>query len=212
MLSSIAANNVTHLLKVLQESPPASKIIDSILLKRQPITVLLEGSSYFVNIDALNTLLSGRKQPKDKIILIEINTSTVLEYRKYIQKRFPNKNYQVVQADMNALPIQNNSIDLVVHNFTVNFNMTNRDDAQTLTEIKRVMRIFQSACLFSVGILGTDDAKELTLRSPSGVAILDHSKTYYKTLFRKKAFYFIEFDQKHEKTNFSYKRYILVHI
>lgn len=207
-VSSKKPNNLSHLFQAAQRNPEVSGVINNILSKKRPITILLEGSAYLVNIDTLDSLISQRKQPKDSLVLVDINASTVSSYVRYIQKQFPDNNYRVICADMNSLPCANNSIDLIIHNFTINFNITNRDDDQTLLEIKRVLKPARSACLFSVGILIRPN-KMRSYSSFSGVAVLNESKSYYESLFLSVGLRYNKFDSSKNTSTFPYNRYIL---
>ena len=199
---------MSHIFRAAQRSPEVCGVMNAILSKKNPVTILLEGSAYFVNIDILDNLLSQRKQSGDSIVLIDISAPTVLGYIQHIQKRFPNKNYHAVLGDMNALPVTNNSIDLAIHNFTINFNITNRNDAQTLLEIKRVMKPARSACLFSVGIL-IHPNNIRSYSSFSGVAVLNESESYYESLFLRVGLRYKKFDSSNNRSAFPYNRYIL---
>ncbi|MEK7577558.1 MAG: class I SAM-dependent methyltransferase, partial [Patescibacteria group bacterium] len=187
-------NNLSHLFKAAKKSVKTMSILKTIMSSTKPITILVEGSSYQTNVDILDKLISVRNNPDDKLLLIDINPLVVSNYKLYIKKRFPSKNYKVIQADMNLLPFLNKTIDLVINNFTINFNTAKKNDIQTISEIKRVLKSKNSACLFSIGILIEPKIKIATVKknastifypSRSGVAKLYKEGFYYENLFFK---------------------------
>jgi len=214
-------SNLTHLFDAVKKKQVVLEAINTILSKKEPIVILLEGSSYTINVDVLDKVISSRNNQKDLVFLIDINASIVSKHHDYIKKRFSQKNYKVVQSDMNLVPLSNNSVDLIINNFTVNYNSTNRDDRQTLNEIRRLLKTDGSACLFSVGATENNykgksyESKFYYTPSNRKTAKLYQSSSYYKTLFGDMHFHYIEFDiVRSEKkipkaAHFPYSRFLL---
>lgn len=135
---------------------------------------------------------------------------------------------------MNSLPLQNNSVDLVINDCAINFNNSDQGNKQTVEEIKRVLKLHQSACLLSVAVNRKYDLpkygknQELVQKEKIKIPgffypLLVESETrrlcwsvpYYKALFDKNSFEYTEFDIEQGKTFFpdeskiSYRRYLL---
>ena len=80
------------LLDAVNETREVKKGLDDILAKEEPITIVLEGSAFVQNLDAVNRLISTRDSSSDRVILIDISEKAVSEHQQYVADRFPGKN------------------------------------------------------------------------------------------------------------------------
>lgn len=208
---NVSKSTLFDLFLAVNKNRFVSKSLKNILSENNPISILVEGSGYPTNFDTLNALISKRNQPKDLILLVDIDPMIVTKHKQYIQKTFPYANYQVIQGDINALPIKKDAMDIIINNFTANFNVTNRDDDKTIAEIKRVLKQVKSVCIFSIGITNNEKG---TISYSSGfgdTAVLNRTERYYESLFLLHNLVFKKFDTKGNESIFSYNRYILTH-
>ncbi len=204
-------NNLSHLFVSIYNHPVASQLLQQILLKTDPLMIVLEGSGYRSNIDVLDTIISPRHQPQDMVSIVDINPSVVSEYQTYCVHTFPDKKYTVLLGDINKLPLPSHSVDLVIHNFTVNYNKFMRDDSKTIEEISRVLKLTTSACFFSVGVLY---GLRVPYRTHRG-AEMHWLETQYAREFRTQHLHSILFESANKtqttlKTEYDYRRFILI--
>lgn len=227
-------STLSDLFDSIYEDKDVYEHIKILIYKKQSIQILLEGSSYIENISVIDDFLARRLNEQDSLILIDKDPLVVEKHAQHIKKNYPEKNYKVTFGDMNELPFENSSFDLIINNFTVNFNIYERDDEKTISEIRRLLKPKQSICLFSVGVRRDyDDIKYgkdqelLTARQindpgffyvPSNKEIrrICLSVPYYTRLFDKYNFYHVKFDVENGKnlflkeTNISYRRFVLI--
>jgi len=221
------------LLDAVNETPEVKKGLDDILAKENPITILLEGSAFVQNLDAVNRLISSRDNPSDRVILIDTSEKAVSEHQQYVADRFPGKNYFVVRGDMNALPIASYSVDLVINDCAINYNTTTEENQRTLGEFRRVMKPHNSAVLLSLVVSKELDSPQYGMNQENTPVelvdmpsvfypIIDHSLTrtswsnpHYKRLISEAGFRAVEYDIETGKTafpeesNVSYRRFFL---
>ncbi len=201
-------NDLQTLLLAIQAHPKAEKLVKTFLNQKNGLRVLLQGSGYIKNIDTLHEKLKERNNLDDSFVMVDIDHATVQAYTNYIQTTYPHLAYTVIEGDINELPFPDDSMHVVIHTFTVNFNRQNRDDTRTIAELKRVLKIDNSICLFSVAVLPAETAP-LSYASLSGTAVLQHTGAYYESLFTQFGFNFICFETNRENSLFPYNRYIL---
>jgi len=207
--NQLPQNNLDTLIQVLIKNKSEYLMLQSVLTQKKPLRILLEGSGYTTNIDTLHALLEGRRGAyTDEILLVDIDSKTVTQYETYIRKKFPGASYEVKLGDINALPVSNESMDIVIHTFTANFNTQNRDDNRTIEEIKRVMNPTNSICLFSIGVLSSEQPGKAHA-SYSGTAVVDKNVQYYEAAFKQNGLDYVLFDMSRDTSLFAYNRYIL---
>lgn len=221
------------LFDAIEKTPEISTQVGRIFAKKEPITILVEGSAFEKNIDVLDHVLVKRNNPDDVILLVDISKRATIEHSKHIKTTFPNKKYHVIQGDMNNLPISSGSVDLVINDCAVNFNTKGKRNKKTLVEIKRLLKPGISGCLFSAAVdRKYDDPQygyDQELVPPDKIStpgffypLPDQSFTracwpvpYYKSLFTTQGFNYTEFDVEKGKTYFpeptkiSYRRFFL---
>jgi len=137
------------LFNAVEANKVVSDRLEKIFSKIEPMTVLVEGSAFEQNIDVLDRRLASRKNPQDRIILIDVSTKAVREHSQHLQTKFPDRRYMVLQGDMNNIPLPANSVDLVINDCAINFNETDEENRNTLTEATRVLKTDDSAILLS---------------------------------------------------------------
>ncbi len=221
------------LFEAVEQTPEIAVEVNRIFAKYEPIRILIEWSAFEQNIDVLDRVISKRNNPNDSILLVDVSESATKEHSDHIQKSFSNRKYRVIRGDMNNLPLPSNSIDLVINDCAVNFNTSDELNTRTLSEIKRLLKPANSACLFSVAVDrqydGLKFGQNQELVPPDKVDIPgffyplpDQNFTricwpvpHYKSLICTQGFQFTEFDIQKGKTHFpeptkiSYRRYLL---
>ncbi|MFH0749912.1 MAG: class I SAM-dependent methyltransferase [Candidatus Gottesmanbacteria bacterium] len=190
-------------------------LVDQIFHKESPLTILLEGSADVKNIEILVDVIKFRKNPKDIIVLIDINSQSIKEHKQHIINKRLVSSCQAMVADMNDLPFDDHSIDLVINYFTVNFNTSDRDDDQTIAEIQRVLKPGMSACLFSVYV--SDESNKVADRGYAhGARKKDTTFTfpavYYQSAFKKYYLKCVNFALQNgtDQQYLSYRRFLLM--
>lgn len=209
------------------------KHLDNIIGRKEPILIVLEGSSFVRNLNVLDLLIAPRNNPEDKIILIEISDMAIAQHQQHLQEvawKKSNAKISIIKGDMNSLPFDDGTASLVINDCAINFNKTHAENIQTLGEIKRVMTSTNSLALLSVVVRqDLDDSRfgqdqELTSQdqinipgSFSSFKTLEDgtiqiipkterlvwSVPYYQNLFKELGFDYVRFDQENGKTFFS---------
>ena len=110
---------------------------------------LIEGSTFIQNIDVVDKILVQRNNLGDRIVLIDISPSATTTHKKRIKALPTKEKYIIVQGDMNNIPLKDNYADIVINDCAINFNTSDAQNKQTLTEIKRVLKSDQSICILS---------------------------------------------------------------
>ncbi|MBU0569838.1 methyltransferase domain-containing protein [Patescibacteria group bacterium] len=223
---------LVNLFEAVNQTPEIKQVLDRILQKNQPLTIVLEGSATPDNIDIVHNLISSRDNPNDKIVLFDINSQATDEHEQYIKETYPEKDYRVAQGNMMSLGLSSDCADLVINDCAINYCESDQENRKTLEEIGRVLKDTDSVCLFSVGVdRQYDDQKfgedqELVGREarnvPGTFLILPEKGSptrkcwlvpYYEDLFGQTGFSFRKFDVERGKNNrmfrVSYRRYLL---
>lgn len=230
---------LADLFKAVNETPNINAVVTNFLAKTTPISVLIEGSVYVPNLDVIDGILSPRENSEDRILLIDVSPTAVIEHANYIKQKFPYKAYEAKEGTMNDLPLKDQTIDLVINDCAVNFNNSVKENEKTVNEIKRVLKP-DGLCLFSVCVVRDYDSpkfgndQELVIQDEwdqpgsfqSFKVVADKIELlnivrkcwpvpYYENLFKKAGFNFIKFDVDHGRTFFppesrmSFRRYLL---
>ncbi|MBU1922152.1 class I SAM-dependent methyltransferase [Patescibacteria group bacterium] len=223
---------LSDLFEAVEQTPEIKQVVDRILQKNQPLTIVLEGSVTPENIDTIHTLISSRDNPGDRILLFDISSQATEEHRQYIKKAYPKRDYQVARGDMMSLGLTSGCADLVVNDCAINYCESDQENKRTLEEIRRVLKDEDAACLFSVVVDRQYDDPEFgenqelveeEARSiPGTFPILPEEGSptrkcwpvpYYEDLLRQAGFSFRKFDVERDKNNrmfrVSYRRYLL---
>jgi len=215
------------LFTAVEQDEIAKKIVANVLTKPDPITILVEGSAFTQNIDFIDSALSGRNNPRDKVVLIDISPKSTRDHLERANALSTRDKYSITQGDMNNIPLENGSADLVINDCAINFNGDVTQNARTISEIKRVMKPVQSVCLISTVVPKRYDSSEfgvdqelipekevdqpqkfypLTFSEPSTeISRLCWPSPHYKSLFEKAGFVFSAFDTTRGKTYFPEK-------
>ena len=206
-------------------------------LLRPPITILIEGSAFVQNIDAINKKISARNNPHDRVLLIDISPTAIASHQDRVNSLRTKEKYSVTWGDMNDLRLGDKTADMVINDCAINFNTLDGQNKKTISEIKRVMKPQNAICLFSTVVprkfdssfYGLDqelvpkgqldksvDFYPLTFANPStAISRKCWPLPYYKSLLHKAGFSFHKFDDQRGKTYFpeasqiSYRRFLL---
>jgi len=221
------------LFEAVENAPEIAQQMDQIFGKKEPIRIVVEGSAFEQNIDVLDRVIAKRNNPLDSILLVDISERATREHFDHIGHRFPTKKYRVIRGDMNNVPLPTGSVDLVINDCALNFNISDDLNKKTLDEIQRLLKPDNSVCLFSVAVdRQYDDPKYGQNQEQVPQEKIDAqgffyplpdqnftrtcwSVPHYKSLFGKQGFRFSEFDIQKGKTHFpeatkiSYRRYLL---
>jgi hypothetical protein len=222
------------LFEAIENDTIISNEVDRIFKKKGPLNILIEGSAFEQNMDVLHQKLAARNNAEDGILLIDIREIAAQQHIEHIKQFFPEKNYRVMKADANDIPLLDGSADLIINDCTINFNASDELNKVTLSEIKRVLKSGDSLCLLSVvvdrryddPVYGQD--QELVslekvdvqgifypLMPNLNITLGCWPLPHYKSLFKKAGFVFTEFDILKGKsycpaaTKISYRRFIL---
>lgn len=194
-------NNPKNKRRVLKD------LFKSIKLKNKFNNILIINSYSFDNIDAVN------KNVKTKNIYFSNFDKRAL---KFHQERIENlnlSNFSTVYDDIRNSIFKNNFFDLIINDFRLNFNTS---DKQNLLAMKNIYRILSKNG--QVIISAVIDSRKKTNRNmpwrfkaEENLERLCFTPIYYEKLFKKVGFEKIkEFDQENgKKWNPSYKRYLI---
>jgi hypothetical protein len=225
------------LFTAVEQDEIAREKVASVFSKPTPITVLVEGSAFTQNIDIIDKALSVRNNPDDKVILIDISPKSTQDHLQRTRSLPTKDKYSITQGDMNNIPLESGSADLVINDCAINFNSDVTQNTRTISEIKRVMKPNQSICLISAVVPKRyDDSKygldqellpeeeinqpqkfyPLTFSEPSTeISRLCWPSPHYKSQFENVGLTFSEFDVARGKTYFpeksqiSFRRFVL---
>jgi hypothetical protein len=213
----ITSSNLSHLFHSIQTSPQAVIILQSLLHKESPIAILLEGCSFTENINELSRLIAPRHNALDRVYVIDINPIIIDKFHSYILQHPELSQIYLQVADIHNLPYENNSFDVVINNFTMNYSQSTRDDARTLSEIHRVMHTRDSICVLSIGVTMPSHPLSYSTNHEYVVetATVMHPLSHYLSLFVSEGFIAVEFEhEKNQSINssaaqFPYHRFML---
>jgi hypothetical protein len=223
------------LLIAVADNESVSHVVNEVLSKPEPITVIVEGSSATEeNVDTLLELVSARKNSGDKIILCDISENSVTEHKDYAAQQDSSVNFQVIQGDMYAIPLEDGSADIVINDCAINYCKTTDNNEKVIAEFERVLKSENAVGLLSVAVdrryddqkYGTDQEKvpESQWNKPGGFNVLPVPGSerrnawpvpYYEREFQNAGLDFQKFDVDEgrsrfpESTGISYRRYML---
>ncbi|MFH1560985.1 MAG: class I SAM-dependent methyltransferase [Patescibacteria group bacterium] len=223
---------LSDLFEAVEQAFEIKQVVDEILRKNQPLTIVLEGSVTSENVDTIHSLISSRDNLNDRIFIFDISPQAVEEHKGHIKKTYPERNYQAVLGDMKSLGIASSCVDLVINDCAINYCESDQENIRTLEEIKRILKDADSACLFSVVVdrqyddpkFGKDQefVQGEAQNVPGTFPILPEEGSptrkcwpvpHYEGLLRQAGFSFRKFDIEKGKNNrmfhVSYRRYLL---
>jgi len=223
---------LSDLFEAVEQTSEVKQVVEGLLQKNQPLTIVLEGSATPENIGSVHDLISSRDNPDDRILLFDISPRAAEEHKKYVEKTYFERDYRVAQGDMMSLGLPSGCADLVVNDCAINYCESDQENRRTLEEIRRVLKDTDSACLFSAVVdrlyddpeFGRDQelVGEEERRIPGTFPILPEegsptrkcwSASYYEDLFKQAGFSFKKFDVDKGRNNrmfrVSYRRYLL---
>jgi hypothetical protein len=222
------------LFEAIESDPEISNEVERIFKNKRLMNILIEGSAFEQNMDVVHQRLAARNNSEDTVLLIDIRDVAAKQHIEHIKQFFPDKNYRVMKADANNIPLPDGSADLIINDCTINFNFSDELNRVTLSEIKRVLKAGDSICLLSVVVdREYDDPKygqdqELVppekvnvqgvfypLMPNTNITLGCWPLPYYRNLFKSAGFSYREFDMLKGKsycsaaTKISYRRFIL---
>lgn len=150
---------LSHLFDAIDESGLRSNM-DEVMGKEDPIRVVIEGSAFPRNIDVVESVLKERNNIGDEVLMIDVSKSSVEQHKAHVERGSSTMRSEVIQGDMNELPLPTNSADILINDCAINFNRTREGNEQTLAEMRRVLKPGQSIALVTVVVDRKYDAPE----------------------------------------------------
>ena len=162
-----ALKTAGYFIEALQAS---KEKISSILKRRDNITILSFGSATERNIDELRRFMQLERPAqydKDHFLIIDIADHPLKKHMEYIAKN-EYDNVSVIKGDMNRVPLPYHSIDLLITDCTMNFNLTVEDYSATIASISDLLAT-DGQCIATLSIHPETDQPEndLYLRQTS---------------------------------------------
>jgi hypothetical protein len=220
---------LSHLFDALAEAGLKQEL-DDVLQKEGPLGVLVEGSTFPRNLDVVCDVLKNHNY-QDCVTLVDISDDSIAKHTSHSAQltETSNKAIKVIKADMNSVPLSNESVDLLINDCAINFNTTDEGNIKTLEEIHRLLKSPKSISLLSIIVdrkyddLTYGDDQELVpeelLRLPGHftsfktlpdgqIELIEGTERkcwpvgYYERLLHEMGFDFVKFDIAKGKTYF----------
>lgn len=131
--------SLEFLLRNVESNPGKFQELFTLLKSPGALNITLIGSAATENLQRLSNFLDnhGPAPRNDQINLVDINQLALEKAKPALPK---NKTVSLIQAEMNALPLPKESSDLVIADFTLQFNPTMESLGHSLRNISRVLK------------------------------------------------------------------------
>lgn len=162
--------------------------LSQILKKQCPLTIVALGSATGVNIEVLRQFVKKRRlhndfTDQDRFIFLDLSQRALRSHKE----RVDSKSYSdvfVTQGDMNAAPIKSTSADLIIVDYTINFNRNSLDYKRTIQTIARLLTS-DGACVLTVLVLPEGAPEKLEELPDKDIKITKVNREYLFSLLSK---------------------------